>query len=186
VHKTRTKGAIGLRRVMPALYKIMDYLKIHYYDANCLVKLVVDEKDSTKLRQYFYEADSVAITTSFCFYEALSVLKTKWVKTNRADTISEKTYLTACLELSALIENGNIQLEELSFYDSKSLRESIDISREHNIDLSDSFQLVTLSKGMIAKLDPKITPILLSEDKGINKAAKIMGLPVSKISDLNV
>ncbi len=92
-------------------------MKFQYYDANCLVKLVVEETWSKELREHFYPLGATAITTSFCFYEALGVLKTKWARNNRPDSITQENYLAASEELCALVEDSNIQLEELSFYD---------------------------------------------------------------------
>jgi predicted nucleic acid-binding protein len=161
-------------------------LKFHYYDANCLVKLVIKESGSSELQQSVEDLESVAITTSFCFYEALGVLKTKWSRQNRTDAISQKDYLTASAELCALIEGGNIQLEEFSFYDYESFRQSRKITEQHGIDLSDSFQLITLKKGMMAGLKTSIIPQLITEDKGIKLAAEELGLSVLRIDELNV
>lgn len=159
-------------------------MKFHYYDANCLVKLVLEEDGSEKLRKHFYACGSTAVTTSFCFYEALGVLKTKWSKKNREDSISQECYLSASEELCALVEDENIQLEDLSFYDSESFRESEKITQEYGIDLSDAFQLITLRKGMMAQLQTSIIPELITEDKDIGKAAIKLGLSVLKIADL--
>ncbi len=161
-------------------------MKFQYYDANCLVKLVVEETWSKELREHFYALGATAITTSFCFYEALGVLKTKWARNNRPDSITQENYLAASEELCALVEDSNIQLEELSFYDKESFRESEKITQQHGIDLSVSFQLITLKKGMMARLQTSIIPELITEDKGIGIAAKKLGLSVLKIEELNV
>jgi hypothetical protein len=171
---------------MRALYKRECNLKFHYYDANCLVKLVIEENGFEKLRKHFYGRGSIAVTTSFCFYEALGVLKTKWSKKNREDSISQELYLSASEELCALVEDGNIQLEDLPFYDRESFRESEKITQQYGIDLSDSFQLITLKKGMMARLQTSINPELITEDKCIGKAAVKLGLSVLKIAELDV
>ena len=161
-------------------------MKIHYYDANCLVKLVLEETGSEELQEHFYNSCSFAVTTSFCFYEALGVLKTKWSNQNRDDAITMESYLAASEVLCALVDNENIQLEEMAFYNTESFRESEIITQEYGIDLSDSFQLVTLQKGMMARLRTPIIPELITEDEGIGKAAKKLGLSVLKIKELNV
>lgn len=107
---------------------------------------MIEEDGSKRLKKHFYGRGSVAVTTSFCFYEALGVLKTKWSKKNREDSISEELYLSASEELCALVEDENIQLESLSFYDRESFRESEKITQQYDIDLSDSFQLITFKK----------------------------------------
>ena len=115
--------------------------QFHYLDANCLVKLVVDEAGSKELHNYCGKRGVVCASTSFCFYEALGVLKTKWSKQNRSDHISEETYLRACEELCALVEDEEIQLEEVAIYDRYSFNESEKLTKKYKIDLSDSFQL---------------------------------------------
>jgi hypothetical protein len=148
--------------------------------------LVVEEDGSEKLRKHFYGRGSTAVTTSFCFYEALGVLKTKWAKKNREDSISQERYLSASEELCALVEDENIQLEDLSFYNRESFREAEKITQQYGIDLSDSFQLITLKKGMMAQLQTSIIPELITEDKNIGKAAVKLKLSVLKIADLSV
>ena len=160
-------------------------MKFHYYDANCLVKLVVNEKWSKELKNHFYAIESTVVTTSFCFYEALGVLKTKWVRKNREDSISKEHYLAASEELCALIEDGNLQLEELPFYQAESFSAAQEITNKYGIDLSDAFQLITLKNGMMAQLETTITPELITEDKEIRKAAKEIGFSALTIEQLN-
>ena len=161
-------------------------MRFHYYDANCLIKLVIDEAGSVELREFFYGLSSTAITTSFCFYEALSVLKAKWLKTTRVDSIPLERYLASSEELCALVEDGLIQIEELSFYDMDSFKQSEKLTKEYGVDLSDSFQLITIKNGMMAKLNTSVVPELITEDKNLCEAAKNLGLPCIKIEDLNV
>lgn len=159
-------------------------LKFHYIDANCLVKLVIDEAGSTELRAHRSKQGVICATTSFCFYEALGVLKTKWVQKNRPDHISEETYLSASEELCALVEDGQIQLEEVAIYNRRLFNKSERITKKYKIDLSDSFQLVSIREGMLAQLKTTIEPELISEDCGVYKAAAGEGLKVFKISEL--
>ena len=159
-------------------------MKFQYFDANCLVKLVINKDGSEILREHLYSLGIVAVTTSFCFYEALGVLKTKWVKKSRPDNITEEQYLAACEELCAYIGDEKIQVEENIFYNRESFTASERLTKKYGIDLSDSFQLVSLQKGMMAQLKTTILPELVSEDSGLAKAAKSEGLTVLSISDL--
>lgn len=159
-------------------------MNLHYYDANCLVKLVVEEVASDVLRAHFYSNGTVSFTTSFCFYEALGVLKTKWIGKNRPDHISKDKYLAACEELCALVEDQNLQIEDQHFYDRNAFSESERIVKNYGLDLSDAFQLVTLKSGMIAQLKTTISPELISEDKSLRKAASKEGLSVLSVSML--
>ncbi len=158
-------------------------IKLHYLDANCLVKLVVKEQRSVDLRDYFFRGGIICATTTFCFYEALGVLKTKWANKNRSDHISEEQYLAACEDLCAMVEDRNIELEEISFYDRSTFNESEKLVSTYKIDLSDAFQLVTLKRGMFAQLKVQ-DPMLISEDGPILKAAQKEGLKVVNIDSL--
>lgn len=158
-------------------------IMLRYLDANCLVKLVIEEVSSTELRTHFFQYGVVCATTTFCFYEALGVLKAKWVGKKRPDNISEEQYLAACEELCALVEDQNIQLEDISFSDRKTFRESELLASAHHLDLSDAFQLVTLKRGMFARLDG-VRPVLISEDADIRKAAAKESLDALSIEDL--
>lgn len=158
--------------------------KFHYLDANCLVKLVVDEAGSQELREHCVKQGVTCATTSFCFYEALGVLKTKWANKKRPDHIFEETYLASCEELCALIEDMKIQLEEVAIHNRRSFNESEKLTKKYKIDLSDSFQLFSIREGMLAKLKTTIDPELISEDGGVYKAAVGEGLKVLRIGEL--
>jgi len=158
-------------------------IKLHYLDANCLVKLVAEEHRSGDLRNYFFQTGIVCATTTFCFYEALGVLKTKWVNKKRPDHISEEQYLAACEDLCAIVEDGNIQLEEIPFSDRATFNESEKLVSTYKIDLSDAFQLVTLKRGMFARLNVG-DPVLISEDGPFLRAAQQEGLKAVDIDSL--
>jgi predicted nucleic acid-binding protein len=51
-------------------------LIINYLDASAIVKLLIEEAQSKILKEYF-SRNSNFYTTSFCFIEALGVLKRK-------------------------------------------------------------------------------------------------------------
>ena len=67
------------------------------FDASALVKLYVDEVGSGIVRNYF-NRESTKYTTPFCFYEALNVLKVKWMYRKE---LTKKQYLGAAFELTA-------------------------------------------------------------------------------------
>ena len=134
------------------------------------------------MRSHFHSA--VCATTAFCFYEALGVLKTKWSKQSRPDSIDQETYLSACQELCALVEDENIQIEVSTLHTREFFDDAERITKAYNIDLSDSFQLVSLKKGMMARLAISTRPVLITEDKDLRKAAKAEGLEVLGLDDL--
>ncbi|WP_306537111.1 hypothetical protein [Geobacter sp.] len=158
-------------------------IKLHYLDANCLVKLVIEESRSNQLRNYFFQTGVVCASTTFCFYEALGVLKCKWANQKRPDHISSEQYFSACQDLCAMVEDGIIQLDEIPLADRATFNEAERIAASHKIDLSDALQLITLKRGMFARLDAG-EPILVSEDGKLLKAAREQKLKAMDIDSL--
>ena len=76
-----TEAAGGLSRwVEPGASAIcFNSLQPGFLDASAAVKLVVNEDGSDRLLKSFNPAGSFFITT-FCLFEALGVLKRKWIK----------------------------------------------------------------------------------------------------------
>jgi predicted nucleic acid-binding protein len=70
-------------------------IKSHYLDASVLVKYVSKEPKSDSVRDLF-KNHSVFISTEFCIFEALNVLKSKWKYKKQMD---KKAYLSACDDL---------------------------------------------------------------------------------------
>ncbi len=157
-------------------------ITLHYLDANCLVKLLVIESGSKELRKHFFSDGVVCATTSFCFHEALSVLKTKWVSKNRPDNISKEQYLAGCEDLCAMVEDQSIQVDEISISNRRTFEESQQLVSKHGIDLSDALQLVTLKRGMFARLDAG-SPILITEDVAIIEAARKENLRAARVNE---
>lgn len=158
-------------------------IKFHYLDANCLVKLVIDEPRSSHLRNYFFQTGVVCASTTFCYYEALGVLKGKWLNTKRPDHISDEQYFAACQELCAMVEDGNIKLDEIPLANRATFNESETIATIHKIDLSDALQLVTLKRGMFARLNAG-EAILVSEDGNLLIAAEKQNLKAVNIENI--
>lgn len=160
-------------------------IKFYYLDANCLVKLVVNESGSMKLRDHCWQQGIICATTSFCFYEALGVLKVKWIKKDRPDNIPTDIYLSACEELCALIEDEVIQLEDVVIHNRHAFNESEKLTKKYNIDLSDSFQLYSIREGMLSQLKTTVISKLITEDRGLYEAAIGEKLVALRIEDLN-
>lgn len=72
------------------------------FDASALVKLHVEETGSDIIRQYA-ETEPTKYTTPYCFYEALSVLKMKWLYRKE---ISKEEYHDASISLTSCTQSG--------------------------------------------------------------------------------
>jgi predicted nucleic acid-binding protein len=158
----------------------MEWIKICYYDASALVKLLVKEEGSDIILKYQDEHYfSHFYTTSLCFAEAFGILKTK----RNRDEITEDQYLTASDELRSYISCQRIQISDVNiadveiFYEAEKLvrkyppeRESKN-ARKKSIDISDAFQIVALKKDYCSKF-PETQPLLITADAELAKVAR--------------
>lgn len=152
----------------------METIRTHLLDTSALVKLVVDENGSERIRKYFTEK-SVFWTTSLCFAEALGVLK---VKHFYRKEITEEKYLSASEELVAHLRNGSISIEEVDITQISTFNEVEKISKSYSIDLADAFQIVTMKKGFPSSLEGDSKTIFITGDSDLAQAAIKEGLRV--------
>jgi predicted nucleic acid-binding protein len=152
----------------------METIRTHLLDTSALVKLVVDEDGSDRIRKYF-AAKSVCWTTSLCFAEALGVLK---VKHFYRKEISREKYLSASEELVANLRNESISVEEVNITEISIFNEVEKISKSYAIDLADAFQIITIKKGFPSSLEGDSRTILITGDSDLAKAAINEGLRV--------
>jgi len=138
------------------------------FDASALVKLYIDEDRSDILRNYFH-GESTKYTTPFCYFEALSVLKAKRFFRN-AMTADE--YHKATFDLTAWFGASSTNLPDIKLTDPKVIPEVLALSKKHSLDLSDSFQIMSVKKGYFSVLSGQSKTILVTADAGLAKAAK--------------
>jgi predicted nucleic acid-binding protein len=150
----------------------METIRTHLLDTSALVKLVVDEDGSERIRKYF-AAKSVFWTTSLCFTEALGVLK---VKHFYKKEISKEKYLSALEELVSYLRNESISVEEVNITEISIFNEVEKISKSFSIDLADAFQIITMKKGFPSSLEGDSRTILITGDSDLAKAAIKEGL----------
>ena len=117
-------------------------------DASALVKLHVAEIGSDIIRQYA-ETEPTRYTTPFCFFEALNVLKVKWLYRKE---ISKEEYHDASLTLTAWFSLTSKRIRDLDFTDPLVFMEVKKLSDQHSLDLSDAFQILSVKKGFFSSL----------------------------------
>jgi predicted nucleic acid-binding protein len=145
-------------------------------DATALVKLVVMEERSEKLRRYL-KTESGWYTTPFCFYEALSVLKRKWMFEKN---ISEREYGDASFRLMAEYR-GTPKVHDLDLIDPVVFNVTRDIVTNDRLDISDAFQIVSIIKGCPFAGDSRT--ILITDDKKLARAARRQDCKVWHLPD---
>lgn len=147
-------------------------LRPHYLDASALVKLVVDEEYSSRVRSYmFAESQSWRLCTSYCFAEALGALKLR----NKRGELTDNGYLVGSRGLIRLVREELVRILEGDFSSLAAFAEAERIVNAYNIDFLDAFQVVSV-KGSWPQLAPASQPILVTADRGLANAAEQEGI----------
>ena len=149
------------------------YFKASYLDASAAVKLVIVERGSNHLNAYFGNRGGFFIT-SFCLFEALSVLKRKMLK----GKISRKQYFDECWLLLTYLRTKRISIDEPKISSLETFERAEKLAKLHGLDLSDALQLVGLKHGRFRKLVKESKTVLITADRSLAKAAKTEGLRV--------
>jgi predicted nucleic acid-binding protein len=148
---------------------------VNYFDASALVKLYVTEEGSDKLREYV-NLHPGYVTTPFCFYETLSVLKAKLY---REPKITENQYRKAAFELIAWFSyKERYDIKDLNFTDPHILGAVQKIVESYSLDYSDAFQILSVKEGVYSCLVNESRPILVTADKKLTIAAREEGIRV--------
>jgi predicted nucleic acid-binding protein len=130
----------------------MEYyaIKVHYFDASALVKLVADDVDEepgrSVLRQYHREHAHPGYTVSFCVAEALGALKLKFLR----GKISETHYQKCVRNLIRIIGN-TFQIDELDVLLPFVGNEFERLATKYKLDFIDCLQIATLKHGSIRR-----------------------------------
>jgi len=150
----------------------MSVLRPNYLDASTLVKLVIEEEYSSRVRAYvFAPAQSWRVCTAYCFAEALGALK---LRHKRGD-LSDGGYIAGSRRLLRLAKEDSVRLIEGDFPTTASFREAEKMVRTHSIDFLDAFQLISV-KGSWRHLASPSQPILVTADAALSRAAEKEGV----------
>lgn len=156
----------------------MSYPK--YLDTSAAIKLVLNEGHSAELRQYFRPRTNF-VMTPFCFYESLTILKSRWVgRKNSAgmiNKISEQEYHNAAYMLLDYVADKKIEVVDDLKLSDRNVRPEVErLSRKHRLDISDSLQLLTILKGRYRNFVDESRPLFISVDGTLVEAAISEGI----------
>jgi len=157
----------------------MDYyaVKVHYFDASALVKLVADDQDEEPgrdtLRRYYNEHARPVYTTSFCVAEAFGAFKRKFQRKG----ISEEQYLVYVRNFIRVIGN-TFRIDEVPILLPLVTSEVERLVAQYKIDFVDCFQIVTIMQGQFRVLVGESQSILITADRDLAKAARAEGARV--------
>lgn len=154
----------------------MEYyaIKIHYFDASALVKLVADDVDEEPgrsiLRQYYREHAHPGYTVSFCVAEALGALKRKFLKKK----ISKGQYLKGVNDLIREVGN-HFQIDELEISLPVVRTEFENLVKKYELDFIDCLQIATLKHGKYRIFGGPSQSMLITADRELAKASRAEG-----------
>jgi predicted nucleic acid-binding protein len=148
----------------------------HYLDASVVVKLIAAEEESAQLQEYLIRNLSYHFhITEFVFYETLSTLKSKL----RRKEIDEKKYHAAVAQLAAYLDEGLLQLDSDFRLDNfKVIIEVGELVKKYSLDYSDALQIYTILNGKWSGNHSQCSPVLVTADAKMAKAATREGLRV--------
>lgn len=139
-----------------------------FFDASALVRLYVDEPGATEVRIYF-QSRTTKYTTQFCFYEALSVLKSNWRDKGR---LTKEQYLNAAYNLTVWYNASAQEIDDLDFRDLQIFRKARLIAESNALDLSDAFQILSVKYGYFSPLVNESQTVLVTADKILARVAR--------------
>ena len=146
-----------------------------YLDASVMVKLFVEESGHKTVRDFFKE-NTWFYSTNFCFTEALSVLKVKYLYRGE---INQKQYIYALRNLWNLATNNNIRVENIDFSKQNTFSKCEEIIKRDNIDFIDAMQIITIKNTFsLLKLGSDSEPLLITADSKLAKTARNEGVRV--------
>ena len=147
-------------------------LQPYYLDASALVKLVVDEPYSDRLRAYIYTPEcSWRVCTSLCFAEAMGVLKRK----QKNDDISQKAYVEGARRLMSMVRENRLEVLKDYFISHSDFAYAEKIANEYSIDFIDAFQMVSCKSSWDDLASPS-KPVLVTADGALTKVAEKEGV----------
>jgi predicted nucleic acid-binding protein len=149
-------------------------VRANFFDASALVKLYVQEAGSDIVRPYF-AGQPTKYTTPFCYYEALSVLKVKWLY---REEIAKEQYLDAALRLTAWFHSTSRRIKDIDFTEPTTFHDARGLVDKTSLDLSDAFQILTIKNGFFSPLCGDSQTVLVTGDRRLATAARSEGLRV--------
>ena len=143
-------------------------VRANCFDASALVKLYTPEVGSDIVRAYF-DRESTKYATQFCFYEALNVLKVKWLYRKE---ITRDEYLHAAFHLSAWYGASSERVDDLDFTSPLTFGDAKRLVEKTSLDLSDAFQLLSVKAGYFSHMIGDSRTVLVTGDKKLATAAR--------------
>lgn len=142
------------------------------FDASALVKVWVDEPDCGPARHYFNTQSPTKYTTPFCYFETLSAMKLKWLRSQ----ITREVYLNAAFALTVWFQASARKVNDIYLTHPPTFLKAKELVERYEVDLSDAFQLLSLKEGYFSSLVNDSQTLLVTADEKLANAAISEGL----------
>ena len=152
----------------------LPFVAPHLLDASAAIKLLVKEQGSDALRNYFETKLGGYFISSLCFVEVFSALKAKWLRKE----INDNNYFGASYLFTAHVRNRRIKIVDSQVLSTDAFFHAVDLAKKYDLDLADSLQLISLKGDQFKLLVQESKAILVTADKGLEKAALAEGFRV--------
>jgi predicted nucleic acid-binding protein len=148
------------------------FFKASYLDASAAIKLVLPEAGSDQVRTYFDGRGGFHMT-SLCMAEALGVFKRKMLRSE----LSRDRYFASCYLLLNYL-TSRIHIDDMQITDQAIFMKALEIARRHDLDLSDSLQLVSVKEGKFRHYVQESKTLFITADRALAAAARAEDLRV--------
>jgi predicted nucleic acid-binding protein len=143
------------------------------FDASALVKIFTSEAGGELVRKYFNHYSPTKYTTPFCFYEALSVMKVKWLYRSE---LTKESYTESAFRLTAWYESIARYAKDIEFIQPLTFSAVRQMAEAYSTDLSDAFQILSVKEGYFSCLINDSATLLVTADKRLAEIARQEGL----------
>jgi len=143
------------------------------FDASALIKVFTQEPGSELVLGYFTYRSPTKYTTPFCFYEALNVLKVKWLYRHE---LTKDEYTKAAFKIVAWFTASSGHTHDIDFKDPVIFSKVRELTELHTLDLSDAFQIISVKEGYFSHLVYDSQTVLVTADENLAKVARIEGV----------
>jgi predicted nucleic acid-binding protein len=153
-------------------------------DASVLVSLRTTEPFSSRVKSWCSNEPG-AYTTPFCFYEALSIFKSKWKYRGQLTRVE---YSKCCTSLVAwfggVSRRGFVKDPELT--SAEALRWVTGVVSSTGLDFSDAYQLYSVKHGYFSSLAADSSTVLATTDRELAAVAKSLDIRAIDLSSETV
>ena len=147
-----------------------------FFDASALVKVYAEEIGSDVVRGCF-NRELTKYTTPFCFYETLTALKRKWLKTE----LTLDAYRAASYRLTLWYGASSRCIKDIEITSYEALPLLKHLITTYEMDVSDAFQIISVKHGYYHHMCGESQTLFVTADERLAEVATKEGLLVQYV-----